>query len=407
LKFPLLVVALVVALAVGAYATWIKTTEGLGVSALTDIVSWGLYVSMYIYFIGLSAGAFLLSSVIYVFGVKRFEPIGKHALLLAILCLVVALILIDIDLGNPDRMINLMIWRNPTSVLSWEAQLFQVYLAILIVELWLLMRPDFVRSAPQSVFYRILTLGSSNVSEQAVARDKRIVRTLGAIGIPVALGVHGGLGAIFAVAEARPFWFSPLVPVVFVVSALASGTALLAFLLVLNNRFGSSPIDGEIVSGLGRMALWFLFADVFLVFWEYLVGFYSTNPQHSEPVRLILFGPFAWVFWGFQIGLGTVIPIAILAHPRLRLRAGWVGIGSFFLAAGILAVRFNIVIPPMSIPVLEGLHPEALAVVYFPTLLEWLSVMGPVALGALVYVLGLKILPIRAPSEPSLKLTRQ
>ncbi|RME77510.1 MAG: molybdopterin oxidoreductase, partial [Chloroflexi bacterium] len=226
---------LLVATGVGLAAVLIRTIQGLGVTNLNYIVPWGLWVAFYIYFIGLSAGSFLLSTMIYVFNFKKLEPIGRLALFSALIALIAGLNFVLLDLGHMERFWTVFVNRNMWSVLEIEIHFYVLYIIVLLTELWLLMRRDLIRCAEGSDWKAklcgLLTFGSSDLSEQSAARDLRIVRILGVLGIPIALGVHGGTGAIFAVVKARPMWYGPLFPIIFIISALVSGAALLTFLL--------------------------------------------------------------------------------------------------------------------------------------------------------------------------------
>ncbi|MGQ9576897.1 MAG: NrfD/PsrC family molybdoenzyme membrane anchor subunit [Thermoguttaceae bacterium] len=226
--------ALGVAGALGAGATVVRFRDGLMVTHLTQHVPWGLWIALYIYFIGLSAGAFLLSTLIYVFGMRRLEAAGPTALIQALGCMLVALLLIFVDLGHPERFLNVFLYWNPSSVLAWECLFYTAYLAVILAELFLLLRARLARRAqqrtPWAPLYRLLALGSKVPDHAWQGAAARWVRVLGLAGIPVAIGVHGGTGAIFAVAKARPNWFSGLFPIIFLVSALASGGGLLTLL---------------------------------------------------------------------------------------------------------------------------------------------------------------------------------
>jgi len=396
-KFYGLITFLLALIGVGGYATWIRVVEGLGVTALTDQVFWGAYVSAYIYFIGLSAGAFLLSSLIYVFGMKRYEAVGRNALLLAAVTMIVALLLLVIDIGNPERFWHVLVWRNPTSVLEWEVHFYLIYVVVLLAELWLSMRMDLIRLSKASIgvkqkLYSILTLGSESLTEASMIRDMKLLRVLGSVGIPIAVGVHGGTGAIFSVVKARPYWFSALVPVIFITSALVSGTALLVFLAYIQSKASGTKLPSELIRDLGRLVAFFLVIDLFFIFWEYLMGLYSLVPPHFETLLVIISGPFSWVFWVVQMLIGAVIPLYILLNRQLNRKELHVAGACLLITVGILGVRFNIVIPPLTLPVIEGLHAGG---IYFPTLIEWLSVMGIVGVGALVYIIALRTLPIR------------
>jgi molybdopterin-containing oxidoreductase family membrane subunit len=350
--------ALGVTMLIGALALVVRVIDGLKVTNLTQIVPWGLWVALYIYFIGLSAGSFLLSTLIYVGGVKRFEPVGRLAVFTAFVALVAGLLFIWLDLGHWERFWTVFFNRNPNSVLEWEIHFYILYLVILVAELWLLMRRDLVQWAQEKkgwlgTLYRLMALNSRDVSDQALQDDMRVVKLLGVIGIPVAIGVHGGTGAIFAVVKARPYWYTGLFPLIFITSALASGGALLTFIAAFFSRLEEKERNA-LVAGLGKLVAALLGVDLIFIASEYLVGIYGAIPDHLATYNTIMFGPFWWVFWILQLGIGAVLPLILLAHKRTNTNLIWIGLASAMIVIGIVGVRLNIVIPPLTRPLVEG-----------------------------------------------------
>lgn len=182
---------------------------------------WGLWVAQYIYFVGLSAGAFLLSSLIYVFGLKRLEPIGKLALVTATITLVCALLVIWLDLGHPFRFWKVYFNAQPTSMMAWMVWLYTAYFLLVLAETWVALRADLVtwgrRPGLPGLVGRSLSFGSGDVSPAARERDARLLRVLGTLGVPLAVAFHGGVGALFGVLGARPYWNTSLLPIMFLV----------------------------------------------------------------------------------------------------------------------------------------------------------------------------------------------
>jgi len=350
--------ALGVTMLLGALALVVRVVDGLRVTNLTQVVPWGLWVAFYIYFIGLSAGSFLLSTLIYVGGVKRFEPIGRLAIFTAFVALQAGLLFILLDLGHLERFWTVFLNRNPNSVLEWEIHFYILYMVILIAELWLLMRRDLVRWANektgwQKMLYRVLTFGSWDVSDKALEEDLRLVKLLGLVGIPVALGVHGGTGAIFAVVKARPYWYTGLFPLIFITSALASGGALLTFIAAFLAHL-EERVRRDLVGGLGKLVAALLGVDLLLIASEFLIGLYGAIPDHLATYNTIMFGPFWWVFWVLQLGIGAALPLILLLNKRTSSNLNWIGVACAMIVIGIVGVRLNIVIPPLTRPLVEG-----------------------------------------------------
>jgi len=391
----------------GIVALVIRFMQGLQVTNLTSNVAWGMWVVFYIYCIGLSAGSFLMSTVIYVFGMEKFEKMGRMALLSALFALAGGLIFVWIDLGHPWRFWEVFLKWQASSVLAWEAMLYIFYVIIILAELYLLLRSDLARLRDTTTgwrhgLYTVLAFGYHGASGSAhTKRTKNLLRGLGIVGIPVAIGVHGGTGALFAVVAAKPHWFSGLFPIVFLVSALLSGAGLMLFIYAW---FGRRDEDySAIVDGLRVFVLAFIAVDVIMFISDVLVSLYSGIPDHVEVWKQIAFGPYWYVFWVGQIGLAWALPAILAVLPATKRSARWLGIAGGSVVVGILAVRLNLVIPAYLFPQLPGLDqaltdPRA-AYSYFPSLIEWVSSIGVLALLTLVFIFAWNVLPMYEEDE--------
>lgn len=363
-----------------------------------SIVTWGLWVAAYIYFIGLSAGSFLISSLVYVFNFKKFESIGRLALFTAVVTLLLALLSIWADLGHMDRSWHVLVYPNFKSPMAWMIWLYSAYFAMLLVELWLVLRRDLVvgSSLPgwRGAIYRRLKLRASDTSDRSAERDRRFVRVLATIGVPLAIMFHGGVGALFGTVAARPHWHSGLFPILFVLSALVSGGALLTLAAgVFQHGWNRNR---ETVTALGQLVLGMLLLDVLFQVSEYLVAFRGGIPGHVEGMKMVLTGPYWWVFWIWQIAIGTLIPVLLLVMPT-RKQPGWVAFAALLITVGFFGLRLNIVIPGMAAEELKGLS-EAVAsprmsASYFPSMSEWLLTANVVGFGLLLFGFGEVLLP--------------
>ncbi len=400
---------LIAATAIGIWALVVRFSEGLIVSNLSNIVPWGLWVSLYIFFIGLSAGSFLISTLVYVFDIKKFEHIGRMAVFQAFICLCIGLFLVLLDLGHPERFYQVFLTPGPHSVLAYEIYFYILYILILIAELYFLMRKDFAtlsfeRSGGMGIFYRCCSLGYKDKSSKSLAMDMKIVKILAMIGLPVAIIVHGGTGAIFSVVKVRPYWYTALFPVVFIVSALVSGGGLLAFITGFFSRL--KDIEKKtIVKSLARLTAGILCFDLMLMGIEVLVGLYGQIPEHIVTYNLIMKGPFWWVFWFIQLFIGAVIPLSLIFNKWTGNSLKWLGVSGALIVIGIVGVRLNIIIPPLTNPLLPGLteayHSLRNIAYYFPSLNEWLTSMGVIALGVWGFLFGYKLLPLEGYKEIS------
>jgi molybdopterin-containing oxidoreductase family membrane subunit len=364
-----------------------------------SIVPWGLWVAVYIYFIGLSAGSFLVSSLVYVFNIKRFESIGRLALFSAVVTLFMALLSISADLGHTFRAWHVLVYPNFRSPMAWMIWLYSAYFALVMLELWFVLRHDMAVGANtpgiRGKLYRLLLLGSRDVSPEMEASDRQIARILATIGVPVAIMFHGGVGSLFGVISSRPAWHGGLFPVLFLVSALVSGGAL----LVLVSAVFQDGLrrNRDTVLALGTLVLGLLAIDLLMQFSEVLVGFYGNESAVTENLKLVYGGPYWWVFWIWQLGVGTLIPLVILVLPQTRKNPAAVAGACGLIAIGFLALRLNIVIPGLADEQLAGIteaySSPRISTDYVPSAMEFLFSAGVVGLGLLMFGIGEWFLP--------------
>ena len=213
--FYILIVALIAWGALAEYANLFGTTQDTG---LTDYVPWGLWVASYVYFIGLSAGAFLLSSLVYGFGVKQLKPIGRFSLFTAIVTLFMALLMIASDIGMPSRAIEIYLDPNFGSMMAWLVWLYTAYFLLLLGELFFALRVEYAdwkgsaSSGFKHLVARIVLLGKEELPALTVKRDASILKVLALVGIPLAVAYHGGVGSLFATVATQAIWHTPHTP---------------------------------------------------------------------------------------------------------------------------------------------------------------------------------------------------
>lgn len=335
----------------------------------TNIVPWGMPITTVIFFIGASAGALMLSSLTYVFGKEEYKPVSRISIFLAILLIIGALSTIEGELGRPDRFLNLMIYGpgNLTSMFAVNAFLYSGYILLSIVYLWTTFREDL----------------------------QKVTKMLGASAAALAIFVHAGTGAIFGFIVAKELWFSPLLPVLFIVAALTSGVALLILILTVTFRFTGHRMDEKLVVGLGTYLSAFLLLQLFLVVVENLVRSYG-GIGGGEMTKFLFSGPYSFVFWVIQIFMGTLVPIAILFTRKTMLK---VQIASLLAVIGVFAERFSLVIPGQSVPPLQVVGRTAMGfygepAVYSASGAEVAIILGVVGALGILYLLGLKVIKL-------------
>jgi len=389
----------------GLTGVWQRFFGGRELANYGSYVPWGLWVSSYIYFIGLSAGAFLLSSLIYVFQIRALRKIGRLALFTAAITLMMALLSIWFDLGHMWRFYEVFTRPNFGSMMAWMVWLYTAYFLLILAELWFELRCDLARLADRggvlAPVYRVLSLGwkcpTSPEQERAChLQSERVMRVLGSIGVPLAIAFHGGVGALFATLSARPYWHQSIYPIMFLTGALVSGGALILAITAVTNIVQGEE-KASILRLISRLVVGLLIFDLILEWAEFSIPmWYRVGPEH-ELLMEVLFGQYWYVFWIFHILLGSLIPIVLLLRRPSDPRAAAVGGG--LIALTFLAVRLNLVIPGLVTPQLEGLQSayvdQRLRFEYVPSLFEWSVVAFIVALAIALFLIGKKILPLR------------
>jgi tetrathionate reductase subunit C len=280
--------------------------------------SFGVYIALYIFFTGLSAGSFLLSTLSYGFGLERYRGLSRPGIVTAILMLVIAPIFLLIHVGQPFRSWHLFYFLNLRSPITWGSFLLTGY-------------PIDCLAYGYYIFNG----------------DVRKARWLGLLGIPLAISVHAYTGFILSFCASRSIWHSSMMPILFLVSAVASGTALMILVYAAGSfyqrkKFTLGREGAGMVQSLGRILAWVLVLDLVLTGCEILLGA-SSGGEKGMVTRLLLNGPFAFYFLGVEMVLGKFVPLVLLGVPRFRTVA-MVLIGSVLVVVGILCMRLDIVL---------------------------------------------------------------
>ena len=315
---------------------------------------WSVLIVLYPYITGLVAGAFILASLERVFRVDAVKPTYRLALLTALAFLVVAPLPLQLHLGHPERSYEMYFTPHRTSAMAMFGFVYLWYLmAVLTVEIWLDYRHDIVIMAESSTglkrwFYKVLTLGSSNISERALAIDERVGWLITLVGIPSAFLLHGYVGFIFGSIKANPWWSSPLMPVVFIFSAMVSGIAAVMLLYMLTMRLRREKIDMLCVDTIARYLFYIFIVDFSLEMLDLIHRIYEAD----ESFRSLNFMVHTKLYFSqivLQIFVGTLTPILLLALTQL-LKLSVIARKRIYTVAGcltligIFAMRWNVVI---------------------------------------------------------------
>ncbi len=316
-------------------------------------IQWSILIVLYPYITGLVAGAFIASSLYHVFGKKEIRPVARFALLTALSFLLVATMPLLTHLGHPERGIEIMFTPNLTSAMSGFGYIYSFYLVIVVLEIWLSFREDIVKTALSSfgwkkLLYSGLSLFSYDISEKALHDDEKLAKKLAIIGIPSAAFLHGYVGFIFGGIKANPWWSTPLMPVIFLMSAIVSGIALLILLYIISMTLRKHRIDHKCLQSLAHYLWIFLILDVALELLE-IVSMKYESLEEMEIINTLLSEKIAFTFYGVQLTLGILIPFILLLAAGLMknretLKMIMISISSVLVVIGVFAMRWNVVI---------------------------------------------------------------
>lgn len=317
-------------------------------------LQWGLLVVVYPYVTGLVAGAFILASLERVFQVEAVKPTYRLALLTALSFLLIAPLPLQLHLGHPERSLEMYLTPHKESAMAMFGFVYLWYLmVVLLVEIWLDYRADIVRMSQtekglKGLIYKVLTLGSTNVSPGALHVDDRVGWVMTVIGIPSAFLLHGYVGFIFGSIKANPWWSTPLMPIVFLFSAMVSGIAGVLGIYMVIMKLKKQAADMRCLDAIGK----YLFYAFLIDFSLELLDLIHRTYEASESFATLDFMVHTRLFTSqivVQILLGTLLPIGLLAATQvLRLPEGvrrtLYGTASVLTLIGIFAMRWNVVI---------------------------------------------------------------
>jgi Ni/Fe-hydrogenase subunit HybB-like protein len=296
-----------------------------------------------------------VTSLGHLFGKKEFEPIARLALGASFCFLLVAFFPLLLHLGHAERAANVLVTPNFTSAMAGFGILFNWYLMIVALEVWFVYRIEIIETARRSrglkrKIYAALALWTYDTSPEAREIDHRAVKILTAIGLPSACMLHGYVGFIFGGIKANPWWSTPLMPVIFLLSAAVSGIALLVILYQVTSRLQRRPIERETVQGLVRWLWFFLILTVTLELLEIIMLAYERSEAWAI-VYPLLTTRLQFSFISIQMIVGSLVPFILLMiivmmnrylHERVRNTLAFVA--SFLLLVQVFSMRWNVVI---------------------------------------------------------------
>jgi Ni/Fe-hydrogenase subunit HybB-like protein len=315
---------------------------------------WSVLIVLYPYITGLVAGAFILASLVRIFNVKAVAPTYRLALLTALSFLIVAPLPLQLHLGHPERSPEMYFTPHATSAMAMFGFVYLWYLmAVLVFEIWLDYRRDIVLLSQSStgwkrLLYRVMTLGSNNISPRSLAIDNKVGWIVTLVGIPSAFILHGYVGFIFGSIKANPWWNSPLMPVVFIFSAMVSGIAAVMLLYMVTTKWRKLPIDMPCVDTIAMYLFYTFIIDFSLEMLDLIHRIYEADESfHSLYFMVHTKLYFSQII--LQICVGTLTPIVLLGIVQVTRLPALVRQRIYFVSGclvqiGIFAMRWNVVI---------------------------------------------------------------
>jgi menaquinone reductase, integral membrane subunit len=373
-------VILLSALVAGIMIFW----KGLVITNLTDLVPWGLWITIDLSSIAVSAGAFSLCAGVYLFGLKRYAPIARTATFIGLIGYTMAMLALVLDIGRPDRFYKALMYWNVHS-LMWEVTMcVMLYLTVLLFE----SMPIFASLEWLRNKYPLLVKKMESAHHYAPF--------LAIIGLGLSSLHQSSLGAMYGVIKARPYLYKPEMAVLFMFSAIVAGIALTLFASMLSGRLTSkAKVNDILVERVAQFLGYLMIGYLYFRFWDWMATRYMHEPGRTEAYHLLTTGPLSFNFWFGELLLGTLIPTIILLYRPARLSPFWRMLALALIVGGVVAFRYDINIVGQ-LAVVSYLPGEAVVsyTTYTPSLVEWASGMGIVAYGLLGFSLGVKYLRV-------------
>jgi Ni/Fe-hydrogenase subunit HybB-like protein len=317
---------------------------------------WSVLIVVYPYITGLVAGAFIMASFVRVFNVKALEPVYRLSLLTALAFLLAAPLPLLLHLGHPERCLEMMLTPHLTSPMAMFGFVYAWYLmAVLLLELWLDYRHDFVRwgaehTGIKGFIYRVFTVGVNDVSAPALKFDHKLSFIISIVGIPSAFLLHGYVGFIFGSIKANPWWGNVLMPIIFIFSAMVSGMAMCVFIYMFLCWSRRKEADMNCLDVMTKCLFFALVIDGAVESLDWLHRLYSAD-ESIHILKSLASGKLFYTLLILQALLGTFVPFVLLGSMQL-VRDRFTALARrriYFTSAllillGVAAMRWNVVI---------------------------------------------------------------
>ncbi len=399
-KFHLWMGFLTLLLIACLFAYYVQLRDGLGVAGIRDFVSWGIYLSSFVFFVATSLVGMLISSVVGLAGKKWVVPITRLAEIIAVAFAAIAGLVIVSDMGRPDRLPYVFMYGRFASPILWDVTVVTLYFAISFILLYVTLIPDLALGSrylswrPKWLLwaYNLLSLGWEGSKEQ-YALLKKIIRILLILVIPMALAIHTVTSWLFAF-NPRAGWDSTIFGPYFVSGAFVSGLSCLivAMYFFRTNYKLEEYFTDKLFNNVGKLFVLIAFIYIYFNINELFVPGYKLKTHEAIHLRELFIGKHAMLFWSVQL-IGLVIPALLLLLKPLRkpipmlVLSLLVLIGSFFK-------RYIIVVPVQEHPYLPIQHVPEIFKVYSPTLIEIMITIGPMVMVLMIITVLTKLFPV-------------
>jgi molybdopterin-containing oxidoreductase family membrane subunit len=357
---------LLLLIAIGFFFYLRQLDYGLGITGMSRDISWGLYIAQFTFLVGIAASAVMLVLPYYLHDFKAFGKITILGEFLAVSAVTMCITFVFIDLGRPDRAVNLLLYPSPRSVLFWDVIVLNGYLLLNIVTGWTVLESD-KKGVPPPAWVKPLII----------------------LSIPWAVSIHTVTAFIYSGLPGRGFWLTAIMAPRFLASAFASGPALLILLCLILRRFGRFDAGDKAIQTLAKIVTYALATSIFFVLVELFTVFYSRIPGHMHHLTYLfagLDGHNTIARWMSLSALTALVSLALLIVPRMRKNES-------LLALACIGVFVSLWIEKGLGLVITGFVPSPLETItdYTPTGPELAITIGVWALGLLMITLLYKI----------------
>jgi Ni/Fe-hydrogenase subunit HybB-like protein len=365
-------------------AGYLVFTHGLWLTNLTDLVPWGLWITIDLSSIALSAGAFTLCAAVYLIGLKRYQPVARTATFVGLIGYTMAMLSLLLDIGRPERFWHALVYWNDHSLL-WEVTMCVVlYLTVLVFEsMPILASLSWLKNRYPGVAAKMSEL-------------HQYAPYLAIAGLGLSMLHQSSLGGVYGVLKARPIWFKPEMTVLFMLSAIIGGISLTLFASMLASRLTpKAKVNDFLLERLSHFVAWALVAYLYFRFWDVFAQHYTYDPGGTEGLELLTGGPLSFNFWILEMLLGALAPMVLLLTPYTRQNRFWRMVALALVVIGVVAYRWDTNLSGLLVvmPYIPGQQAMAYTA-YTPSLIESVAGLGVIAYGLLAFSLGVKYLGV-------------